>query len=467
MFDHRINFTHKSGNGRAVVIGGGIAGLLAARVLADHFEKVLLLERDKYPDSPGLRSGAPQAKHVHLLLLRGKEILENFFPGLSKELITLGAETVKMGPELGVLTYYGWRVKHPGGLKLLAFTQPLFEWCIRRRLANITAVKTMEGCRVTGLVAGKDGNSVKGVRVHFSREPNQEKRVYGQLVVDTSGRFSRTPDWLSELGYREPDETVVDPYLGYASRFYEKPEEFVSGSPGSEEWKALLILGKPPDQTRGGVLLPVENDRWHVTLVGVGGDYPPNDEAGFLEFAGTLRSGIIYDLISDARPLSPVTGYRSTKNRRRHYEKLSRWPKGFIVMGDALCAFNPVYAQGMTVAAQQAIVLEQCLDKNPQNSFHEENMARNFQREVVQAIETPWMMAVTDDVRWPETEGGNSGFPEHLKHLYLDAVIALATESPEIDELFAQVAHLVEPVDKLFHPRVALRAVGRLINPFN
>lgn len=451
---------------RAIVIGGGMAGLLAARVLADHFDEVILLERDRYPDGPELRSGVPQARHVHLLLLRGKQILEDFFPGLSNELMDKGAGVVKMGEELRVLTYYGWRVKHPGGLTLLTFTQPLLESCIRRRLTKRASVRMVEGCRVNELIPG-EGHSVTGILGRFPGDPHNDQALSGELVVDASGRFSRTPEWLSDLGYEPPEETIVDSFLGYASRLYKKPNGSGISRSLQPGCKAVLLFGKPLDHTRGGVLLPVEGNRWHVTLVGVGRDYPPNDDEGFLEFARTLRSSIIYDAIREARPLSTVSGYRATQNRRRHFEKLAQWPRGLLVLGDAHCAFNPVYAQGMTVAAMEAMMLDQFLHKS---DLHRDNgvlPTQNLQQEVANVIETPWLMATTDDLRWPKTEGGRSGLSRRLMHRYLDTVTALATENPEIHKQFSQVVHLTKPASTLLHPRISLRALARLLNPFH
>jgi len=458
---------------RAIVIGGGIAGLLASRVLADHFDQVILLERDRYPDSPEVRAGVPQAKHVHLLLLRGKQILEGMFPGLSAEMVANGAVVVETGKELGVLSYYGWRVQYSGELTLLTFTLPLLEWCLRRRLTEISSLKCIDGCRVTGLVAGEEGRSVKGVRCRFSNDSRPEQKLYGDLVVDASGRFSRAPEWLSALGYSRPEETAVDPFLGYASQLYQAPEGSERTNALRAAWKAFLLLGKPPDHTRGGVLLPVEGSRWHVTLVGVGKDYPPADEAGFLKFARTLRSRVLYDTIQDARPLSPVAGYRATENRRRHYESMARWPGRFVVLGDALCALNPVYAQGMSVAALEVVALDQCLrEHNRYNRYNRYNeitseVAQQFQQQVANVVEIPWLMATSDDLRWPTTKGKRPSLLTHLMHRYLDAIIALATEHPEVDRPFAQVAHFLKPVHTLFHPRLAIRVLARILNPLS
>ncbi|NIW45138.1 MAG: 2-polyprenyl-6-methoxyphenol hydroxylase-like oxidoreductase [Gammaproteobacteria bacterium] len=452
---------------RAIVIGGGIAGMLAGRVLADHFDQVILLERDQYPNGPQIRAGVPQARHVHILLLRGKQILEDLFPGLSQELIDNGAGVVRMSEELMVLSYHGWRVNHPGGLTMLTFTHPLLEWCLRRRMADVTSVRCRDGCRVSGLIPGDEGSSVRGVRCRFRNDSDREQKLYGELIVEASGRFSRAPEWLSGIGYDQPEESMVEPFLGYASRLFELPDSFKTSDGERPGWKALLLQGRPPDHTRGGVLLPVEGKRWLVTLAGVAKDYPPTDEAGFMEFARSLRSNLLYDAIKDARPLSSITGARTTNNRRRHYERLQKWPERFVVLGDAACVFNPVFAQGISVATLQAMVLDRCLREHHSNNGNTSGLARQFQHQVTKVIEPPWLMATTDDLRWPATEGGRSGLPTRLMHRYLDAVIALATERPEVDRIFAQVAHLLRPVQALFHPRIAFPVLARMLNPFS
>lgn len=452
---------------RAIVIGGGIAGILASRVLADHFDEVILLERDKYPNHPESRRGAPHTRHVHILLLRGKRILEYLFPGLSKELIDRGAGMVKMGEELAVLSYYGWRVKHSGELTLLTFTQPLLEWCLRRRLATIAQIRSLEECRVTSLITNQSGHRATGVRYRFWGNRDVEQKLFGDLIVDASGRHSRTPGWLSAIGCSRPEESTIDPFLGYASRLYVMPDNFATaGDAVQRDWKALLIQGKPPNHTRGGVLLPVEGKRWHVTLAGIGKDYPPMDDTGFLEFAGSLRGRILYDAIKDAQPLTPIFGARNTSNRWRHYEKLLCLPERFMVMGDALCVFNPVFAQGITVAAMQAICLDRCLRRHYQGHGNTDELAQHFRKSVTDVIKTPWLMATTDDLRWRETEGGRLNLTRRLMLQYLNGVFALATKYPQVDHALAQVVHLIKPAHSLLYPRIMLRVLARMLNPF-
>lgn len=448
---------------RAIVIGGGIAGLLAGRVLADYYQQVDLLERDCYPAEPEPRPGIPHAQHVHILLHRGREILERLFPGLSSELMAKGASTIQTGQELAVLSYFGWRVSYPGGFSLLSCTRSLLDWCLRRRLAEMRSIRLSDGCRVTGLIGDAAGKRVIGVRYHGSHYAHHEQEMRGDLVVDASGRFSRAPDWLAALGYARPQETKVNSYLGYASRLYAAPAGAFLTHAQRPDWKALLLLGKPPDQTRGGVLLPVEGGRWHVTLIGIGKDYPPTDETAYVDFARSLRSRILFDAIKGAQPLSPIIGYQATTNRWRHYESVPGWPEQLVVLGDAVCALNPIYGQGISVTALQAIRLDQCLqDRVLDNNT---GMAKAFQREAAHVIETPWLMATGEDARWPATEGGQPALWTRLMHRYLDAVTALATTDPVIDQRLAEVAHLIKPATALFHPRVALHVVARWLNP--
>lgn len=450
---------------RAIVIGGGMAGLLAGRVLADHFDRVAILERDRYPATSELRDGIPQGRHVHLLLTRGRQILERLFPGLSAEMVEQGACRVDTAEELAVLTYYGWSAQHQPGLTLLTFTRPLLDWCVRRRLADWTKVRVFSQCRVTGLEANVHQNTITGVRCRFSQESTkgggEERVLRAELVVDASGRFSRTPEWLSTLGYDAPEETVVNSFLGYATRLYEQPV------PSPSNWKALVLLGKPPDETRGGVLLPVEGERWLVTLAGIGKDYPPTSDPGFLAFARSLRTPILYEAIKDARPLSPIAGFRATKNRLRHYESLARWPDRFIVLGDAVCALNPIYAQGMSVAAMGTMVLDRTLREMNLHNGDVPGFARTFQQKLAKMNSTPWRMAVAEDFRWPLTEGQRPGLLWQCVYRYLDAVIALTTKRPDVDYVFSRVTHLVTHPCALLQPRIAIPALAHLLNPLS
>lgn len=355
-----------------------------------------------------------------------------------------GACVLDTSQSLSVLNYHGWSVRHSSGLKVITFSRPLLDWCMLRRISSHPRIRVIENCRVAGLEA--EGDYISGVRCRSSSGHGAD------LVVDATGRFSRTPEWLSEIGVGETAEAEVDPRLGYATRFFER------SSRRESEVKALLLLGKPPDLTRGGVLLPVEGGRWVATLVGMSGDYPPTDSDGFLEFARTLRSTDLHEIINNETALSPISGFRATKNRLRYYNKRSQWPRRFVVLGDAACALNPVYAQGMTVAALSIRALDRVIRRAGHNS-----VGLQFRRVLSKIHRIPWFFATAEDLRWPCTEGYRVGHIGRLVHRYLDGIIAAATDIPEVDETLARVVHMIDSPTRLLSPHVAAPALSRAV----
>lgn len=441
----------------AIVIGGSIAGLLAGRVLADHFDQVTIVERDRFPEKPQPRTGVPQSHQLHVLLYQGQRILEQLLPGLTDELASKGAEAVDWIADYQWLFLGGWGPRFPSEITTNPCTRNLLEAIIRQRLTDKSHVEFLEACTVTDLLTNTGNTAVKGVRV---RERNgTEVELPAQFVVDASGRSSKTPKWLQGLGYEIPKETAINSFLGYASCEYQS----LSGQP--LDYKVLYLMPKAPDNPRGGVIYRVEGDRWIVALIGVGRDYPPTDEAGFLDFAHSLHSPEIYQAIKDAQPISPIYGYQRTENRLRHYERLSRFPENFVVVGDAVCAFNPVYGQGMTVAALGALTLDQCLKQRNQHRSNGNltGLAQRFQKQLAKVNTVPWLMATSDDCRWPTTEGGQPDRMTRLMHWYLDQVMLVASESAEVYKVLLEVIHLLKPPTAFLQPGI-LAQVLRQVN---
>jgi 2-polyprenyl-6-methoxyphenol hydroxylase-like FAD-dependent oxidoreductase len=449
----------RSGRSHAVVVGGSMAGLLAARVLAAHFDRVTIVERDTFPDGPEFRKGVPQARHVHVLLGRGQQLMEHYFPGLLADLAANGALTLMWPAEVLWLLPAGWCERFSPGSRFISMSRELLEWCVRRRLADSPRIRFLQEHDVTGLLTTPDGATITGVE-HRARAQSADglgptERLLADLVVDASGRDSRMPRWLEALGYEPPQETRINAFLAYASRYYAPPEGFQA------DWKALFFHGKAPSIPRGGALFPVEGGRWLVTLAGIGGETPPLDEAGFLAFARSLRSPILYEAICRARPLSPIAGYRHTDNQCRHYERLRRWPERLLVTGDAVCAFNPIYGQGMTVAAVDALALHRCLRAQEQHHPNGDlsGLAWRFQKEVAEGSATAWLMATGEDLRYPTTEGARPGIVTRLLHRYLDRVNLAATHNARVNQAFGQVLNLLAPPSTLFRPKVLLPAL--------
>lgn len=421
----------------AVVLGGSLAGLLAARVLTDHFDRVTVVERDRFPAGAAFRPGIPQSRHLHVLWTRGLELLEGLFPELEKTLIHAGAVELGIPDDVLWLTAAGWRERFDV-TRLLTFSRPLLDWALRTRLTTGGAsLEVLEDHEVAGLIP--HGRDVAGVELRSGES------ITADLVVDATGRGSRAPSWLASLGYPAPPETLVDPLLGYASRYYAIPSGFDPG------WKALYLQADPPATRRTGGLFPQEGGRWICSLSGAGRDYGPTGEAAFLEFAKGLRDPVLYEAIRDAEPLTPITGFRRTANHRRHYERLPAWPRGFMVMGDAACAFNPIYGQGMSVAAISAAQLDRCLRESPRG------LERRFQRRVARSGAGAWLVATGEDLRYRETEAAPTGLRTRLINAYVDRVVAAANVDRRVCASLLDVIALSSPPVSLFSPAVLAR----------
>lgn len=333
----------------AVIIGGGMAGLLTARVLSDHCNHVTILERDHFVDAPVPRSGVPQASHSHSLLTRGQQLFEEFFPGILNEVVATGARVIDHVNDRRRLVSYGWQPRFPSELRMLLVSRATLELYVRRRVLAIPNVSLEQGVQVDELLA--DGRKIVGASLADS-ESDQVREIFADLIVDASGRSSNTPEWLENLNCGKVEEQLVDAKWAYASRFFKHPDKWPHDWLNTIMWPQLRR--SDAQRTRGGILSPLEGNRCMVTLVGNSGDFPPRDEAGFLAFAESLISPVIADFIKSSLPVSPITFSRSTGNRWRRYDRLVGMPDNFVVIGDAVAAFNPVYAQGMSCAALEA-----------------------------------------------------------------------------------------------------------------
>lgn len=431
----------------AIVIGGSIAGLLAARVLTDHFDQVTIIERDKMPTDGDPRIGVPQGQHAHALLVRGRQIMEQLLPGLEEDLLAHGTLQFDMGADTQIRFKGGWGRRMNVDLPVFSMSRPLLEGRVRARVLANAKITVREGYDVLGLML-KDG-AITGVQLR-QRGTQEVDTLYADLVVDASGRGAKTPEWLEQLGYQKPEETIIDAFVGYSSRWYEIPAEL------AHDWKAMWVLPTAPVQPRGAIILAIEGNRWLVTFFSNGKDYPPTDEEGFLEFARSLPTQRIYNAIKDAKPLSPVHGYRNTLNRMRHYDKLERFPERLIVIGDAYAHFNPTYGQGMTVAAMSAEALAKLL-RERQGALA--GVGREFQKRAAKALAQAWMMTTTEDLRWPTTVGGKHSPMTRIMHWYTGTVLSLISEDEEVFKAFLPVQNMVKPATTLFAPSIFAKVI--------
>lgn len=428
----------------ALVLGAGIAGLLTARCLSDHFGRVLVVDADDLPDGPENRRAIPQGHHSHVLLSQGRTLFEALFPGLDAELAALGCEEVDWAGDCVVFSSAGEVPRFPSGLVTRPCTRAQLEWLVRRRVLALPNVTLRSGVQITSLTA-QDGR-VTGACVEGSTEP-----LRADFVVDATGRHSHAPQWLEQLGYDRAEETVIDSFLGYATRLYERPA-------GADGYKGVLINTQPPGNPRAGALWPIENNRWLITLAGTAKAYPPTDEAGFRDFASKLQSPLLAEAIDRAKPIGPIRSYRRTQNQWRRFDRLAQWPERFVVLGDGVCAFNPVYGQGMTVAAMEAGLLSALLR---QGSL--DGLARQFQRQIVRAIDPAWLVATGEDLRWESTIGGRASVATRLSHWYLGHLMALTPRSQPMVKAFLSVVHMTHAPLSLIRPRIAAPVLTRAL----
>ncbi len=429
----------------AIVIGASMTGLITARVLCDHFERVTILERDSLPEGHLPRKGVPQGQHVHVLFSGGMKVIDGLFPGFSDELAENGSVVCDFARELCWYHAGVWKARPESGLVSYWQTRPFLESNLRRRLTSDTTVEIRGDCAVTQLNTNGDRSRVTGLVARCGDDGSTET-LQADLIVDASGRGSQTPKWIESLGYQKPTETSVEVNIGYASRMYEPPDDT------TRDWRIMAQYGTPPENKRTGYIFPIEGGRWLVSAVGFLRDHAPTDDQGYLEFARSMERPDFYDAIKDAKPLTPIAAYTFTANRWRHYDRLSRFPAGLLVIGDAISSFNPVYGQGMSAGALQAeqlrLTLQDCRGHGVPKDLHKE-----FFRKVAKIIEVPWMLATQSDFRYPGTVGKR---PLHSKPLnwYLTGVLRLCSGNDRVTKLFYDVLHFTRKPTAFFRPSV-------------
>lgn len=433
----------------AVVAGAGIAGLLATRVLADCFAAVTLVERDALPAPGGVRKGAPQANHVHVMLVGGRLIVEELFPGLGDELVAAGAVVLNGGRDLAWHHAGNWRAPHDSELVYLSLSRSLFENRLAARVRALSNVRVLDDARLQGL-RGDGRGGVSGVRV-IGREPGSASRdIAADLVVDATGRGSAAPDWLTGLGFAAPAVELLPTRVAYASSTFRRAE-------GAEGRRAVVVSGGPGTRRRG-LLFPVEGGRWLVTLVGLFDEPMPQDRDSFLAYAASLPVPDVHGTIRDAEPTGGIAGYRYTGNFRRRYERLDRFPEGLIVVGDAVCSFNPIYAQGMTVAAAEADLLRKLLRRAREQGGIEPGFGRRWFRAMAPIVDAAWNGVSLEDLRFPELADRR---PTRVVPLqwYMARVTRATHRSPAVANQFYRVINFLDPPRALFRPRILAEVV--------
>jgi flavin-dependent dehydrogenase len=323
----------------------------------------------------------------------------------------------------------------------------LLEWHMHKHLLQNERIRFVEGRQVTELLADESRSRVMGVRVEATgaaRASTEAETITADLVVDASGRESRAPEWLKALGYDAPEETVIDSHVGYATRYYQPAPDV------KVDWKSLLVQSRNGNVAKSGLIYPIENGQWTTVMVATNSDLPADDSA-YLEFARSLPVSNVYDAIKDATPLTPIYRYQRTANQRRYYAALTRMPEAFVLVGDAVCAFNPVFGQGMSVSAMEALRLGEELKRNS-----DAGLAGRFQKGIEKIITPAWQLATSEDAR--NLKAGESvGLGVRLLKVYMDHLLGMVATDHQIGRAFFAVMHLLKPPTTLFAPAVAVK----------
>lgn len=432
----------------AIVMGGSLAGLLTARVLSAYFEQVTLLERDPVDESPGARKGQPQTRHLHGLLASGLEVMTRYFPDLPQALDDGGAVMPDFAGGMHWHAYGGYRTRFTMGVKATLMTRPFLESLVRSRVMALPNITLLDQCSVKRLLASDEQSRITGIEVEQRGDEVRTTTMNADLIVDCTGRGSRSPQWLAELGYDAPPTSEVRVDVGYATRIYRRDP----GDPRGQEW--VLTTPDAPRETRFGGIFPVEGDRWICSIGGWHGDHGPADEDQFMEFARSLPHPEIARIISQSEPISDIVLHKFPHSLRRHYEKLRSFPQGYLVLGDAISSFNPIYGQGMTSAALQTAELDKVLAKGTPLM----KIAPAFFKRAAKVVDIPWQLAVGEDFRYAETNGPKPAGVD-LINKYVARVHRATLRDEVVCHAFLKVMNLMEPPTSLFHPRIVWRVI--------
>ncbi|CAL9333798.1 Putative epoxidase LasC [Streptomyces sp. enrichment culture] len=422
----------------AVVIGASAAGLFTAAVLTE-FADVTIIERDRLPDGPEPRRGVPQTRHAHLIWSGGVNAFNELLPGLTDAAVAQGARLVRiMGDMISRAPNEVWfRRFLATHHRNLVCSRDLLDFVLRERVLNHERITLRQATTALGLEG--DATRVTGVRVHGA---DKDFTLPADLVVDASGRGSHAAQWLAGLGLPEVTEREVNAGVTYATRLFKAP------AGAGDNYPLVNVQANPAKAPgQGGIILPIENNQWLVTLAGTRGGEPTADPDAFVPFALGFGDPIIGQLLQHAEPISDVITTRSTANRRRYFERMKRWPDGFLAMGDAIAAYNPVYGHGLTVAAQGAIAIRDVLHSK---YITAPGTARQLQRAAARPVAAAWDLAVGQDAFYPGAAQTPPTPTERFLARFVDKAVETGARSPRAMGALLDVMSMEKPATRLF-----------------
>ncbi|MFI5979963.1 FAD-dependent oxidoreductase [Streptomyces sp. NPDC051555] len=450
--------------GTAVVVGGGHAGLVTARVLADHFREVVILERDAVDEDTGTHPHAPQGYHAHAVLAKGSQVLEALFPGLRAEMEERGAPVFDYGERIDFLLPAGLAPRCRTGVRVQSFTRDELERRLRRRVMALPGVRLVPSARCEALVTGRPG-SVGSVTYRVvgadaaagaaAEGAGESVELAADLVVDASGRAGGLDRRLADLGVPVPDKRVVKAKITYTSMSFDRPEK------NPPDFDIAYQMTFAPRVSRGGVILAVENNRWMCSLFGFGDEAPPTDDDGYLGFARSLGNPHLAGQLEQRERPEAVHRYVNVNNQWNLFHQSKNWPERLLAVGDSVCVFNPVYGQGLTVAAMEAELLQGMLTELRVKGRGLDGLSRRYQGRVARLLVAPWTLSSNSDLMWNRD---GQPLPARIAHWYNKHLFAVSARDPRVWTRFVGVVNMVASPAALFHPSVVRKVVAQALS---
>ncbi len=441
---------------RAVVIGGSVAGLMAAKAVAPFFKEVILLEKDTLNDNNGLHKGVGQGAHAHVLLPSGLDLLKQLLEAPALDLYAYGIVLADTASELKWFQFGVWKTRFHSGIDMGWCNRSLFEWQVRQTVLSVDTIRILSPAKVTGLLMSEQGDDVAGVcyRIPGGEDADVTHKLSAELVIDASGRGTHASRWLEHAGMGRVMQDEVSVQVAYTTRRFNLPAHVME----TLDWKVLSIYAEPPYDRRGGLIYPIGDNEWMATLVGGHGEVAPMPLDGYLDFAQSLPQPDIYHVLKQAIPVGEPCCYQCPGSLWRRYDRMKQWPGHFVVIGDAVCSFNPIYGQGITAALRDVLALKTVL-KQQGNDLSTASMLR-LQKTIARGKAVPWHLAACPDFIYPETQGKR---PPCLgmTNGYIRALMKLAGRDRVVHQRFIEVFTYLKSPLVLLAPGILAKVLGQ------
>ncbi|MGE7632652.1 FAD-dependent monooxygenase [Bacillus paramycoides] len=429
---------------KAIVIGGSIAGKLAAKALSTTFKEVIILEAGERWNGIDPRKRVPQSNHPHVLLKGGEKAIEELFPNITNELIEAGSIVNNFTRDLKWHQFGLWKQPFIGEVHMIQQSRPMLESHIQNRIEQVSNITTKYEILVEALQVDEKRNKVYGVKAKCLEKGTQEE-IHADIVVDASGFGSKSIGWLRAYDIEVKEEKVrID--LFYATRMFRLKED------ETLDYCNLLMSPSFPENPYGVLIQTIEDNRYFVTFSGYANEKAPRTDDEFYNFAENLSIPNVTDFLNKAEAITDIKTYKIPYQVRRRFDLVNNLPEGLLVVGDAQCRFDPVFGQGVSVAAMEAHQLQVLLQGRKQL---DKTFTQQFYKKAANIIETPWDMTTTEISRHPQLKRELT-MKQKFQLWYTKQIYRLSASDSDVYIRLVRVMNLIRSPFHLFHPKVLL-----------